>query len=157
LGDIAARLSDLVHSDGAATASHVPSRQRTLHSVIAWSWELLTPTERDGLTRLAVHDGSWTLASAEAVVADVAGPGGVADLVVRLVDKSLVTVSGHVGETRYGIAESVRQFCVTQRPVDVDQSCRDAHVAYVAQMLERADDLLRGPDQGSWLVSLDRE
>lgn len=157
LGDIAARLSDLVHSDGAAAASHGPGRRRTLHSVIAWSWELLTPTEQDGLTRLAVHDGSWTLASAEAVVADAAGPGGVADLVVRLVDKSLVTVAGHVGETRYGIAESVRQFCATRRPVDVDQSCRDAHVAYVAQMLERADDLLRGPDQGSWLVSLDRE
>jgi predicted ATPase len=44
-----------------------PTRQRTLHHTIAWSYELLTPAEQALFCRLGVFSGDWTVAAAEVV------------------------------------------------------------------------------------------
>ncbi|MCO1580642.1 tetratricopeptide repeat protein [Crossiella sp. SN42] len=51
-----------------------PARQRTLHAVLDWSWDLLTDPERVVLRRLAVLDGG-TLFAIEAICADTPPPG----------------------------------------------------------------------------------
>ncbi|UYQ60880.1 ATP-binding protein [Streptomyces peucetius] len=64
----------------------VPPRQRTLRAVIDWSWDLLSATERRVLRRLAVHAGSFTVRSAEAVCGPERDTPGVADQARRPVD-----------------------------------------------------------------------
>src|SRR5205085_10955367 len=70
---------------------------QTLRAALDWSYDLLTPAERQLFKRLAVFAGGFTLEAAEAVCADVAGASqssplpknDVFDLLSRLVDKSL--------------------------------------------------------------------
>ena len=83
-------------------ARDVPERQRTLHSTIAWSYEILQGEEQDLFRRLAVFAGGATLHSIEAV-AD-AGP----ELVESLVDKSLLRRRGD----RFVMLETIREFAL---------------------------------------------
>src|SRR5215212_8695374 len=71
------------------------TRQQTLRATIEWSHDLLTGEERVLFRRLAIFAGGFTLEAAE----DVCASGGIArrqivDLLARLVDKSLVSVTG---------------------------------------------------------------
>ncbi|MBB6051517.1 NB-ARC domain-containing protein [Armatimonas rosea] len=86
-------------------------RQQTLRAAIAWSYELLTPEERLLAVRLAVFQGGWSLALAEAVCG---GEGileeSLAALLDSLVDKSLVHLDSVHETTRYRFLETVHEF-----------------------------------------------
>jgi predicted ATPase len=89
-----------------------PARQRTLRAMIDWSWELATDPERAVLRRLAVHADGCTLTAAEQTCAgeDLDGA-DIAGLLGRLVDRSLVTVTGEdAQEPRYRLLESVAAY-----------------------------------------------
>ncbi|MFN2470786.1 MAG: adenylate/guanylate cyclase domain-containing protein [Gaiellaceae bacterium] len=78
----------------------LPERQRTLHSTIAWSHELLSEAEQPLFARLAVFAGGCTLAAAEAVCeADL-------DVLESLVEKSLLRRRGD----RYVMLETIREY-----------------------------------------------
>ena len=59
------RFKLLTHGSRAALERH-----QTLRNTIDWSYDLLTPTERQGLQRLSVFAGGCDLAAAEAVLPD---------------------------------------------------------------------------------------
>jgi predicted ATPase/DNA-binding SARP family transcriptional activator len=110
LDQIAARLGDAldVLGSGPRTAR---TRQQTLRATIDWSHELLGDSERIVFRRLAIFVSGFTLDAAEAVVADDAIPRRrVADLVARLVDKSLVTAD----DGRFRCMDTIRQFADEQ-------------------------------------------
>ena len=68
-------------------------RQQTLRALVAWSYDLLSENEKLLFERLGVFVGGFDLAAAEAVCgADPLLPEDVLDLVMSLVDKSLVMV-----------------------------------------------------------------
>jgi predicted ATPase/DNA-binding SARP family transcriptional activator len=139
----------------AAGHRDAPARQRTLRAMIDWSWELLTGAERVVLRRLAVHAESCTLEAAEEVCAgDGIAAEDVLDLLVRLVDRSLVVVEG----TRYRLLESVAVYCIErlQEAGELDR-VRTSHHRYYTELAERADVRLRGHDQQQWLERLDLE
>ncbi|MBT2231175.1 BTAD domain-containing putative transcriptional regulator [Nonomuraea sp. NEAU-A123] len=130
-----------------------PARQRTLRAMIDWSWELLTGGERLVLRRLAVHADGCTLEAAEAVCAE---PGlDVLDLLARLVDRSLVV---RVPGGRYRLLESVAAYCL-ERLSEADETVavRLRHARHYADLAERAEPGLRGPDQPRWLALLDAD
>ncbi|MEW9556255.1 LuxR C-terminal-related transcriptional regulator [Nonomuraea sp. NPDC050783] len=83
-----------------------PRRHRSLRAVIDWSYDLLEEEERTLLRRLSVFAGGFDLAAATAVMPEVS-PSAVADLIGRLVDKSLV---GVVGGSRWRLLETIRAF-----------------------------------------------
>jgi predicted ATPase/class 3 adenylate cyclase len=87
-------------------------RQQTLQAAVDWSYSLLSAPEQTLFTRLAVFTGGFTLEAAEAVCAGGPVPAEeVLDLVLRLVDKSLVAVEGEsAGRTRYRLLETLRQY-----------------------------------------------
>ena len=129
---LAARLGDCldVLSAGSRTAL---SRQATLRATIAWSHDLLTDDERATFRRLAVFAGTFTLEAAEALAAGGAIPERrVADLVARLVEKSLVVGEGG----RFRLMDTIHQFGGEQLQAAGE---RDAVAArHLAWCLDRA-------------------
>jgi predicted ATPase/DNA-binding SARP family transcriptional activator len=155
---LARRLDDRFHllTTGRRDA---PTRQRTLRAMIDWSWELLTAAERTVLRRLAVHAEGCTLEAAEAVC-----PGGgvkpaeVLDLLARLVDRSLVTVTHGEDGPRYRLLESVAAYCLEKLDEAGETGAvRHAHVRYYTDLAVRSQDGLRGARQRHWLRRLDAE
>jgi tetratricopeptide (TPR) repeat protein len=106
-----------------------------------------------------VFNGGWSLEAAEAVL-----PGGVLsewevlDLLSSLVDKSLVQVDEQVGETRYRLLETVRQYALEKLLGEEDSApTRQAHLAFFLRLAEEASLHLVGPEQGKWFPILTRE
>jgi predicted ATPase/DNA-binding SARP family transcriptional activator len=80
-------------------------RQRTLHTLIDWSYGLLSAQARSVLLRLSIFAGGWTLEAAEAVSA----PGEpCAEILAELVDHSLVVFGADTERRRYGMHETIR-------------------------------------------------
>ncbi|WP_460357781.1 ATP-binding protein [Actinoallomurus acanthiterrae] len=136
LRQLTARLDDrfTVLTAGARSA---PERHRTLRAVVAWSWDLLTDTERVQAARLAVFPSSFT--------AEAAGGVGVAwETLDTLVDKSLLHL---VGE-RYRMLATIREYGL-ERLTDsgLADSVRTAHAACFLELAERAAPHLRGAGQ----------
>jgi hypothetical protein len=92
----------------------VQPRQQTLHALIDWSYALLSEPERQVFARLAVFAGGISLDGAEAVcAAGGVNPPDVLDLVVRLVDKSLVLADYDDGGTpRFRMLETLHAYAL---------------------------------------------
>ncbi|TDD80563.1 AfsR/SARP family transcriptional regulator [Actinomadura darangshiensis] len=137
-----------------------PARQRTLTAMIDWSWDLLTGPDRAVLRRLSVHADGCTAEAAEAVCAgaDVAAA-DVLDVLVRLVDRSLVVMTERPGEgPRYRLLESVAAYAA-ERLAEAEEGdrTRAAYVRHYLVLAERAESRLTGPEQARWLRTLDTE
>ena len=106
-------------------ARDVPERQRTLHSTIAWSWELLDVGEQLLFAWLAVFAGGATLDAAEVVCdADV-------DLLESLIDKSLLRRRGD----RFVMLETIREFAAARLDESGEgDAIRLRHAEYYAEL-----------------------
>jgi predicted ATPase len=111
-------------------------RQRTLHTLIDWSYELLSDQARLVLCRLSVFAGGWTLEAAEAVSA----PGEpCAEILAELVDHSLVVFGADAEHRRYGMHETIRTFAQGYlRGSDQEADALERHARYYAQLVFRA-------------------
>ena len=88
-------------------------RHRSLRAVIGWSHDLLDEDERALLRRLSVFVGGFDLAAVEATTPGVSR-GEVADLIGRLVDKSLVVHVAGAGPGRWRLLDTVRAYAQEQ-------------------------------------------
>jgi predicted ATPase len=99
--------------DIAATGKQGPSRQKTLRDTIAWSYDLLTPTQQAFFRRLGVFAGGADLNAIEAVTADGLDDHDRLDLVADLVDASLATITEETdGEPRVGMLATIRAYAL---------------------------------------------
>jgi predicted ATPase/transcriptional regulator with XRE-family HTH domain len=87
-------------------------RQQTLQATVDWSYGLLSAPEQALFNRLSVFSGGFTPRAAEGVCASgEVAPEAVLDLLLRLVDRSLVSVEEQEGNvTRYRLLETLRQY-----------------------------------------------
>ncbi|MFB9800798.1 BTAD domain-containing putative transcriptional regulator, partial [Streptomonospora salina] len=155
---LAARLDDRFGVLGAGGRA-APRRQQTLRAVFDWSWDLLSEDERTVLRRLAVHAEGCDLEAVEKVCADGEDrPGDVVDTLARLVERSLVTAVDSGDGPRYRLLESVGAYAA-ERLAEAGEAAavRERHMRHYADVAERAEALLRGHDQQSWLRRLDQE
>ena len=148
---IAARLDDrfALLTAGERTAS---PRQRTLRAAMEWSHRLLTADEQVVLRRLAAFATSFDLDAAEAVAGDGGEPGRVANLVFRLVDKSVVTTRRRRGAVRFALLETVRSYA-SERLADAGETAavRARHRAhYVGLAREQRRVWGAGWDSALW-------
>ena len=117
-------------------AGETASRQRTLHTLIDWSYGLLNAQVRSLLLRLSVFAGGWTLEATEAVSSP---DEPCADLLAELVDHSLVVFGADVERRRYGMHETIRQFAQEYlRGSDQEADVMERHARYYAQLVSRA-------------------
>jgi non-specific serine/threonine protein kinase len=115
---------------------------RTMRATIDWSYQLLEPAEQRGLRALGVFVGSFVAAAATAVAPEVD-----TSALVRLVDKSLVTVvDGPSGPTRYRLLETVRQLA-EERLVDAGEA-DDARARRLRHFEARCEPTVGWPSPG---------
>ncbi|OPG11605.1 BTAD domain-containing putative transcriptional regulator [Microbispora sp. GKU 823] len=141
LGELEGRLNDRL---GVAARGSRPAdgRHRTLRSVVAWSWDLLTEPERRAARRFTVFAGSATAESARRVC------GTDAETLESLVDKSLLEVS----HGRYRMLETIRAYGAERLDeAGENDSTRRAHARHVLELVRTADPHLRRAGQLEWL------
>jgi len=86
-------------------------RHKTLRTTIEWSHDLLGPAERTILRRLCVFAGRFILEDVEGVcMSDDAPASEALDLLISLVDKSLVVKEDASGLASYRLHETMREF-----------------------------------------------
>ena len=155
---IVSRLGDRFRllTDGSRIA--LPQHQ-TLQATMDWSFGLLTEPERVLLRRVSVFAGGFTLEAAEGVCCGdaVANP-EVLQLLLRLVDRSLVVARDRGGVSWYRLLETVRQYA-WQRLGEAGEAdeIRRRHLTWYLGLAEQGEPELRGPEQQVWLGRLETE
>jgi predicted ATPase/class 3 adenylate cyclase len=144
-------------------ARDVPTRQRTLHATIDWSYELLDPAERRLLARLSVFAAGWTLDAADEVCTPQAELGiDTLEGLSSLVDKSLVRRVAPEGddddEARFTMLQVIREFAAEKLDEEPDaETLRRRHATWVLALAEAAQSELRRADLRRWQHRLRRE
>jgi len=156
---IAARLDDRFRLLTGGSRTALP-RQQTLRALIDWSYGLLSESERMLLRRLSVFAGGWTLEAAETVCAgNGIEPDDVLNLLTHLVEKSLVISEEAIGEARYRMLETVRQYTREKLFESGEgEAMRSVHLTYFIRWAEAMIPRLRGgPEQLRWFERWERE
>ncbi|MFI8962725.1 BTAD domain-containing putative transcriptional regulator [Streptomyces sp. NPDC053493] len=147
IDDLANRLDDLLGmaARGNRTADE---RHRTLRSVVAWGWDLLSEPERRAARRFAVFAGGAT-AEAAARVCETDG-----ETLESLADKSFIRTGGG----RYRMLETIRAYAAEQlAAAGEEETTGRAHALDLLHRFRTADPFLRGTAQLDWLPALSAE
>ena len=117
-------------------------RQQTLRATLDWSFELLTACEQICLRRLAVFRGSFSLASAAAVIAgEQIAPNEVLGSITQLVAKSLLNVEAGDDEMVYRLLDITRTYALEKLSVaDELEATRERHAARCLALMEQAQE-----------------
>jgi non-specific serine/threonine protein kinase len=152
--EIALRLDDRFALLTSGPRTSTP-RQQTLLGALDWSYELLSPAERELFAALSVFSGGFDVDAVRSV-----RTGGDEEVLARLVDRSLVVAeSDHgMGSTRYRLLESVRAYA-DRRLVEAGAApqVRQQHAAWIVGYAKLAAAAFHGPEQGRWLRWSERE
>jgi non-specific serine/threonine protein kinase len=154
-----------------------PARLRTMRDAIAWSHDLLTPDEQVLFRHLSVFAGGFTVEAAEAIAGGQGGRGAggqtnerippcppaplspsVLDGVASLLAKSLLyREGGPVGEPRYRMLETVREFGQERLAANGEEATlRERHAAWCLALAAR-NEALRPVDPAEPVARLEAE
>jgi predicted ATPase/class 3 adenylate cyclase len=167
--EIADRLDNRFNLLKGASRLALPQHQ-TLRAAMDWSYDLLSPEEQVALRRLAVFPGTFDLAAAEAVInpsfdggpGDETGGSEGVDLLLRLVDKSLVSTMSMGSSMRYRLLETVRSYAgehlAAAQETDAVRRCHRDHFAGLARRwLSRSGDPFWGDNEWPVWMAVDEE
>jgi predicted ATPase/DNA-binding XRE family transcriptional regulator len=130
----------------------LPPRQRTMRDTIAWSYELLAPTEQSLFRAISVFAGGWTLEGADKVWGSTTSDRDTLETISALVDKSLVLVADPEDpEPRYDMLGVIVEYAAEQREQhDETQVLHAAHSLFFLSLAERAEYEMGGSAQELW-------
>jgi predicted ATPase len=135
----------------------LPVWRQTLWGAIEWSYNLLTGQERALLNRLSVFAGGWTIEAAEAICSDdtLCAPSDIFNLLMQLVDKSLVVADGE----RYHFLETLREFAHEKLKESNElERMHQLHCEHYLKFSQTArPHVLQGGDQARWLDRMEVE
>src|SRR3990172_6241102 len=142
------------------STARADERHRTLRAAIDWSYDLLSPSERILLQRLALFTAGFTFSTAESACAwGEIQREDVLDLLSSLVSKSLVVAETLQGsEARYRLLETIRQYA--QEKLRASGDWVSAHEHYLACFLRLTEEVapkLREQYQQLWFDWLETE
>jgi len=150
-GDVLARLGDRFRLLTSGTRTALP-RHATLRAVVDWSYDLLFDEERRVFERMSVFAGACPLEAAEQVCAgDPVGAENVADLLARLVDKSLVTATPTDHGIRFGVLQTLAQYGQERLATRGDLAdVRARHARWAASIADVPD----GAHSAAWFTAI---
>ena len=121
-----------------AGGGRADDRHRSLRSALDWSYALLDPADQAVLRRISVFAAPFTAGAAEAVSAGwpPADSGGVAAVLARLADQSLLVTASDGTETRYRALETIRQYGAVR--LDAEGEATEAAVRHLGWCLDAA-------------------
>ena len=124
-------------------------RHQTLRAAVEWSLDLLSPRQRLGFALLSVFAGGFDLRAAETVLlVEGFDRGEAADLMVELVDRSMVEPDS-IGHTRrYRLLETLRHYGGELLDKHGGDAARQAHAEHYADLAVALAALATGPEQG---------
>ncbi len=134
-------------------------RHQTLRNAVAWSYDLLDPTEQKVFDRLSVFAGGFTLEAAVSVAIgeDIDELDG-EDAVTALVERSMLVATSTEDGTWYRLLETLRQFGEGQLVESGESEIfKDRHLAWYVGFSERAFEGQWSPDDEPWWRAIERE
>jgi non-specific serine/threonine protein kinase len=150
---IATRLDDRFKLLTGGSRTALP-RQQTLRALIDWSYDLLSEDERALLRRLSVFAGGWTFEAAEAISPDL----DILNLLIQLVNKSLVIVDDKSEQPRYHLLETIRQYARDKLlEAGEAEQARNAHLNYFVAFSEMAGPRIDTESVMEWIFKLDAD
>jgi len=127
-------------------------RQKTLTSLIDWSYDLLSPEEQKLLERVSVFAGGFDLyAAAHVCSGDPLDEGDIFELLTSLVDKSLVAAETSVGNERFELLESTRAYALEKLGVLRERFAR-RHAEYFLDRAKDADEAFSTSTRSAYLA-----
>ncbi|MBV8190803.1 MAG: winged helix-turn-helix domain-containing protein [Alphaproteobacteria bacterium] len=121
-----------------------PTRHQTLHSMLDWSHNLISDTERAVLRRLSILVGSFTLQAAEGVAAFPVADQSIdvsemVEAIEQLVAKSLVQANTGEVRPRYRLLDTMRAYA-RAKLADSDEEAKVArrHATFFRTFLEQS-------------------
>jgi tetratricopeptide (TPR) repeat protein len=136
----------------------VDTRQKTLNNAIGWSYNLLSAEEQKLFVYLSVFSGGFTLEAAESIFSGMFTAKSVSDLIVSLLDKSLLQRTIDHEERRFNMLVTIQQFALAHlRRIGGEAEVRNWHLAYFLDLAEQADREIHGPAQVAWMDRLNIE
>lgn len=157
------RLPVLTHG-----ARDLPERQQTLRSMIAWSYDLLSPEEQQLFRSLAVFSGSFSIDGATALKsARPADPQAetekqrdeTLDRLESLVSKNLLRVEQGQGPAlRFFLLATIQEYAQEQLETHREQAAvQERYVHFFLTLAQTAELLLYLPERDSWMERLESE
>jgi predicted ATPase/transcriptional regulator with XRE-family HTH domain len=143
-------------ADGMRASSE---RQKTLRNAIDWSYNMLSAEEQKLFVCLSVFAGGFRLADAEAIFGHTVTEKSVPELLVLLLDKSLIRmVVSESSEDRYEMLVTIREYARERlRQLGEETKISNWYLAYFGELARQARPYLRSTDQLEWLDRLDME
>ncbi len=137
----------------------LPTRQKTLHNAIDWSYNLLSVEEQRLFARLSVFSGGFTLEAAESIFSRTVTDKSITDLIASLLDKSLLQRTlKERGEPRFNMLVTIQHFALTHlRQKNDEIEVRNRHLDYFLDLAEQVDKEIHGPAQVEWMERLELE
>jgi predicted ATPase/DNA-binding NarL/FixJ family response regulator len=134
----------------------VPARQRALRSSIAWSYDLLDPSEQTTFRRLSVFASGWTLADAVSVCGISAGEA--LAVVESLLEKSLIRrIPGDEETAEFSMLESLREFAAERLAASAEGEETSArHALHYVRLAAQFEASIGLPEERSWVLRAGR-
>jgi predicted ATPase/DNA-binding CsgD family transcriptional regulator len=136
-------------------------RQRNLHALIDWSFELCSPPERALWMRLSVFPGAFDLDAAIGIcTGDGLDEAAVLDALTGLLDRSLLVAEpGGRRRMRYRALDTIREYgrLAQREDPELIVNQRHRHYEYFLHLAKTAEASWCGPDQREWVARLGDE
>ncbi|MEO3868257.1 AAA family ATPase [Nonomuraea sp. B12E4] len=134
-------------------------RHQTLRALIDWSYALCSDKEWLLWERVSVFAGGLDLEAAEAVCSgDGIARQDVVELVIGLVEKSVLVREDHRGGVRYRMLETLREYGRERLVASGrEEVLRRRHAGYYRELAERARAQVFGAAQVGWFTRLQVE
>ena len=133
-------------------------RHQTLSALIDWSYDLLSPQEQRLFDRLSIFAGSFDLEAVEAVCAGSRDELDIPDLLIALVDKSLVVAQTSEIEERYRLLESTRAYASDKLTSSGRRGAlAHRHAEYFRDRAQSADERFGVGSTKTWLANMEQD
>ena len=135
-----------------------PPRQQSLRALVDWSFQLCSEDERLLWRLMSVFTGSFELETVEAVCAECSFEQPAIEVLVGLVDKSVLMRDTQNGKVSYRMGETIRDYGREQLAESgQEDTARRRHRDWYVALVTRAFREYAGAEQLTWFTRLRQE